>query len=125
MSQCFLSRNLRTAWRCCALVGLFALINASAPGQIVLTPQREDGLYGPGQTAGWTVATAEQTTTTTRIHYTIRKNGVGEPIDQGTLALTSGSATIESALPEPGAITLSVRALDDSSAVGARNAPEP
>ena len=123
MLQCMWFQTLRTARWGSALVALVALIHTSAPGQIVLTPQREGGLYGPGQAAGWTITSASQSTSATLIQYIIRKNGVGEPEEQGTLELTSGSATIEYALTEPGAIHLSVRAPDIPSAENVSNGP--
>jgi cephalosporin-C deacetylase len=102
---------------------LAVLIWSACPsfGQVVLTPQNADGLYKAGENAVWTVKPAPQSSTTS-VTYTARKNGTGSPFKEGTLDLSSGSATIELTLDEPGAITLNVTPQADP-ATSAESAP--
>jgi cephalosporin-C deacetylase-like acetyl esterase len=75
-------------------------------GQVVLTPKNSDGLYHAGEKAVWTVKPASDSKTTNAT-YSVRKNGTTQ-IQQGTLDLSSGSATIEAAMDEPGELVVAV-----------------
>jgi cephalosporin-C deacetylase-like acetyl esterase len=77
-------------------------------GQVVLTPKHPDGLYHAGEKAVWTVKPASDSKAT-NANYTIRKNGTTQ-IQQGELDLSSGSASIEVGLDEPGELVLNVTA---------------
>jgi endoglucanase len=93
-----------------ARIGFLVLLAAFAGpcfGQIVLTPRNPNGLYRPGEKVVWTV-TAGSESDKTKAEYSIRKNGADEVLKQGTIDLSSGSATIESSLGEPGALLLEV-----------------
>jgi cephalosporin-C deacetylase-like acetyl esterase len=95
--------------RTISLAILLSLVAGPCLGQqLVITPRNADGLYKAGEAANWTITRGPQATATTAT-YTIRKNGVMPPIKEGSLDLSSGSATIQMALDEPGALTLEVR----------------
>jgi cephalosporin-C deacetylase-like acetyl esterase len=105
------------AWLACAATRSLA--------QVVLTPKHSDGLYQAGEKAVWTVKPASDSKATNAT-YSVRKNGVTQ-IQQGTLRLSSGSATIEVGLDEPGELVLNVTPPTESetnSAMGTTNAPE-
>ena len=86
---------------------LVAICAAGSVGQVVLTPQRPDGLYAPGDTAAWTVTPARGAATT-QASYVVLKNGRRPAVKEGMLDLTNGSAAIEYPLGEPGQITIEV-----------------
>jgi cephalosporin-C deacetylase-like acetyl esterase len=89
---------------------LFALliwVVSPCDGQVVLSPKNSDGLYKASEKVVWTVKPAPQSTTT-NASYSIRKNGTTQYLKQGTLDLSSGSATIETGLDEPCEIVLDV-----------------
>ena len=88
------------------LVALLACATIGSQGQVVLRPKNSNGLYQVGEKAVWTVKPASESTATNAT-YAVRKNGTTQ-IQQGTLDLSSGSATIEAGLDEPGELVLSV-----------------
>lgn len=101
----------------------------SAPcfAQVVLTPAHSDGLYEAGEEVVWTLKPSSQFATTI-INYSIRKNGTTQILQQGTLDLSSGSATIAATLDEPGELVLVVTpraATTTDSAPASTNAVEP
>lgn len=90
-----------------AWIVLLAAFVEPCLGQIVLKPKNPNGLYGPGEKVVWTV-TAGSATDKTKVEYSIRKNGAEEVLKKGMIDLSSGSATIEAKLGEPGALLLEV-----------------
>jgi cephalosporin-C deacetylase-like acetyl esterase len=92
--------------RSCALVVLLIWAAWPCRGQIVLTPRNSDGLYKPDEKVVWTVKPSAQSTTT-NASYVVRKNGT-TTYRQGMLDLSSGSATIEVKMEEPGEFVLEV-----------------
>jgi cephalosporin-C deacetylase-like acetyl esterase len=82
--------------------------------QLTLTPLKPTARYEVGGQIGWTVAvTGGQFASAT---YTLKKNGL-TVLKTDTLDLSSGRATIETSLDEPGTILLNIR--------GAGAAPTP
>jgi hypothetical protein len=73
--------------------------------QFVLTPRNTDGLYQVGENAVWIVKPAADSQATPVI-YSAHKNGTDQILQQGTLNLSSGGATIEAGLGEPGEVAL-------------------
>jgi cephalosporin-C deacetylase len=95
-------------------------------GQFVLTPKNANGLYPAGEKAVWILKPAPDSRATNAT-YSIRKNGTMQVLQQGTLDLSSASATIEVGLDEPGELVLNVTPLTPSATSSARsstNAPE-
>jgi len=108
-----------------ALVALLACFATRSQGQIVLTPKNSDGLYQAGEKAVWTVKPTSESNATNAT-YSVRKNGVTQ-IQQGRLDLSSGSATIEVGLEEPGELVLNVTPdtlSETNSATSSTNATE-
>ena len=83
------------------------LVAQAGFGQVIITPKNADGLYRAGEKAVWTVKPGPQSATTA-VDYTIHKNGGTAQLNKGTLDLSSGSATVEIGLDEPGQIVLEV-----------------
>ncbi len=82
----------------------------AAPAQsITLTPLQPGFIYAVGEKLGWSV-TAPVGTVTGPVTYTLRKNGLSAGYKTDTLDLSSGSATIETTLDEPGSVLVEVRA---------------
>lgn len=88
------------------VAALLACVATCSQGQVVLTPKNSDGLYQAGEKAVWTVKAASESTATNAT-YSVRKNGTTQ-IQQGTLEVSSGSATIKVGLDEPGELVLNV-----------------
>jgi cephalosporin-C deacetylase-like acetyl esterase len=88
---------------------LALLVWAAGPGfgQVAVTPRNSDGLYKAGEKVAWTVKPALDSKVTNAT-YSIRKNGTSQILQQGTVDLSSGSATIEAGLDEPGELVLTV-----------------
>ena len=89
----------------------FALLFAAAAGaqSLVCTPFHAAGIYNLGERAGWTVTLPQGATSISHYTYVIRKNN-SDVIAAGALDLSSGSATIETALGEPAMIYVEVKA---------------
>jgi cephalosporin-C deacetylase-like acetyl esterase len=92
-----------------AFAGLaFAL--AVPAQQLTFVPFHSNGIYALGEKAGWTVsAPKDAAASPTKYTYEIKKNNFSN-IKTGTLDLSSGSATIEATLPEPGTLYVTVTA---------------
>jgi len=99
--------------RSSALVLLLVAVAWPCSGQVVLTPKNSDGFYQAGEKAVWTVKPAADSKTTNAT-YSVRKNGTTQVLQQGALDLSSGSATIEVGLDEPGQLALTVTLPPDS-----------
>src|SRR5579864_6044836 len=105
MSITLHSSSSRARGRLSFLLGslLLALCstNASAQQDITFTPFHANGIYQPGERLGWTVTKVNGAAGPTRFAYDIKKNEM-EVLRSSTLDLSSGTATIEAALDEPG-----------------------
>lgn len=104
------------------------LVWAARPcfGQFVLTPRNANGLYPAGEKAVWTVKPAADSKATNAT-YTVHKNGTPQVVQQGTLDFSSGGATVEVGLDEPGELVLELTPpprLETNSAASSANAPE-
>ena len=91
-----------------ALVCALAIVaHAQEPA---FTPFHANGIYQPGETAGWRVALPHGATAPAGAYtYNIRKNNF-DIVAAGSLDLSSGSATIETALGEPAMLYVEVTA---------------
>src|ERR1035438_4440869 len=78
---------------------------APAPGRRRRTPATADS----GEKAGWTVTLAQGATASSHYTYIIKRNNF-DVIAAAALDLSSGSATIETALSEPAMLYVEVRA---------------
>jgi cephalosporin-C deacetylase len=90
---------------------LAALLAPCAAGaqQLAFTPYHADGIYRVGERVGWHVALAPgQSAAPGRYTYTVKRDG-GTVTDTGSFTLASGSAKIETSLPEPGMLFVEVR----------------
>lgn len=108
------------------LAALLACIAARSQGQILLTPKNSNGLYQAGEKAAWTVKSASDSNATNAT-YSVRKNGTTQVLQQGTLDLSSGDATLQAGLDEPGELVLNVMAptpSETNSAASSTNATE-
>src|SRR4051812_24803959 len=94
------------------------------PQQLTFTPYHASGIYGVGETVGWTVTPAPAAPIY-KYRWTIRRNNA-VVLKQAVLDLSNGKAAIEIAASEPGMIYVAVEAFDDltetaaPSAAGAR-----
>ena len=92
-----------------AIAALFCAALAAQAQQLIFTPFHANGIYALGEKAGWRVTLAQGSTTPAGAYpYVIRKNNV-DSIAAGALDLSSGSATIETALGEPAMIYVEVQ----------------
>lgn len=78
------------------------------PQQLVFTPYHASGIYGVGETVGWT-ATPGPTPPTYAYKWTIRRNNA-VVLMEGTLDLSTGKATIEIVADQPEMIYLAIEA---------------
>src|SRR4051812_6745623 len=81
------------------------------PQQLTFTPYHASGIYGVGETVGWTVTPAPAAPTY-KYRWTIRRNNA-VVLKEATLDLSNGKAAIEIAASEPGMIYVAVEAFDD------------
>jgi cephalosporin-C deacetylase len=105
-----------------SFAGLALFLAASLAGaqQLTFAPLHENGVYALGEKAGWTVTLAQGAAAPNGTYtYVIKKNNL-DAIQNGTLDLSSGSATIETTLDEPGMLYVEVKA---SAAEGVQAGP--
>ncbi len=104
-----------------ALVGasLASLSAQRAPiaQQLAFVPYHANGIYGVGETVGWTV-TAGTTPPTYAYRWTIRRNNA-VVLKEGKLDLSKGKDTIEIVGDQPGMIYVAVEAYADAAPAGA------
>ena len=74
---------------------------------IIISPERPNGLYAPGERVRWTVR-APLGMPGARYTYEVRENNLGV-LSSGTLDLSSGATTVEGSLSRPGLISLVLR----------------
>ena len=93
-----------------ALASAFFLTALPARAQeLSFVPFHQNGIYALGEKAGWTVTLAQGATASSHYTYIIKRNNF-DVIAAGALDLSSGSATIETALSEPAMLYVEVRA---------------
>lgn len=91
------------------------------PQQLSFTPYHASGIYGIGETVGWTV-TPGPVTPTYAYKWTIRRNN-NVVLKEGKLDLSSGKDRIEITGEQPGMIYVAIEAYEDLP--GAAPAAEP
>jgi cephalosporin-C deacetylase len=75
---------------------------------VAVVPLKATGIYDQGEKAGWTVKVAEGATAPTgKFSFVLKKNNL-EQIKSGEFDLSSGSATIDTTLDEPGMLYLDI-----------------
>ncbi len=75
---------------------------------VSVLPDKKDGVYKIGETITWNLTvTSRATTRYTSAHYILKKCGM-TVFKEGDIDLSSGSATIQSSLDEPGTIMVEV-----------------
>jgi cephalosporin-C deacetylase-like acetyl esterase len=100
----------RTAAGLALAAAFFLAVPPAEAQELIFTPFHQNGIYALGEKAGWTV-TLPQGAAVSSPHYTylIKKNNF-DIIAAGELDLSSGSATIETALGEPAMLYVEVSA---------------
>lgn len=84
---------------------LSATVNAQ---QLTLTPLHSSGIYEVGEKVGWTIAMAgDAAAPVGKYEFTIKKNNF-TVLKTGTFELSSGKATLETSLDEPGMIYVQI-----------------
>src|SRR2546430_4507476 len=76
--------------------------------QLPFTPYHANGIYELRERVGWTVAVAPSQPAAGTYTYTVKRDGLAV-IVSGTLDLSSGHATIVTALDQPGMLLVEVR----------------
>ena len=104
-----------------ALALVCAFVFAAPAQQLSFTPFHKNGIYDIGEKAGWTV-TQPEAAPVSKYGYVIKKNNA-DVVQTGTLALSSGTATIEATLGEPAMLYVEVAA-DPLIHLGAAIAPQ-
>ena len=78
--------------------------------EIVATPQKAGGVYDLGEKVTWRIEVRQQTTTPpVQAHYTLKKGGL-TVLKEGTLDFSSGPATLQASLDEPGTLLAEIKA---------------
>ena len=101
-------------WRVGAVAGAMLVSASLAAGQaqvspeaqLVSTPYHSTGIYDVGEKVGWTV-TRPADDGCAQYAYTVKKNNL-DVVKTGELDLTAGTATIETALNEPGMVLVNI-----------------
>ena len=76
--------------------------------QLTFTPYHANGVYELRERVGWNVAVAPGQPAAGTYTYTVKRDGLAV-IGSGTLDLSSGHATIVTALDQPGMLLVEVR----------------
>src|SRR5580693_6970956 len=92
----------RRVLHACLLAGLCCTA-ASAQQGLTFIPFHANGIYQTGEKVGWTVTRPRSAAGPARFDYEIKKNE-REVLRGSTLDLSSGTATIEAVLDEPGMV---------------------
>jgi cephalosporin-C deacetylase-like acetyl esterase len=110
MQHCALfPARLRLSAAGLALASALSLATLPARAQeLFFTPFHQNGIYALGEKAGWTVTLPQGATALSHYTYIIKKNNF-DVIAAGALDLSSGSATIETALAEPAMLYVEVK----------------
>lgn len=102
--------SLHLRWMSVFVGGLLAACTVFAQQiapQITFTPSKSSAVYQVGEKIGWEVKTVEGQSFGA-VTYTLKKNGL-TTYKTDTIDLSSGRATIETSLDEPGAVFLEVQ----------------
>lgn len=83
------------------------LASGLAAQTLTIVPAKTPGIYAVGEKIGWTVAVPEGQTVASAT-YTLKKNGL-TVYKTDAVDLSSGKATIETSLEEPGSVLLEVQ----------------
>jgi len=90
------------------LASAFAWTSAEAQ-QLAFAPYHANGIYAVGERVGWRVEVVPgQSAAPGRYSYTVKRDGA-TVVGTGTFDLTSGAATIETSLRQPGMVLVEVR----------------
>ena len=84
---------------------LLATAPAGLAQPLTITPLKPGGIYDVGEKIGWKITAA--TPPAAPLIYDLKKNGL-KIYQEATLDLSSGAATIETSLDEPGAVLLEI-----------------
>ncbi len=114
MDPSLLSVRFRVRWRAGAVAGAMLVSVSLAAGQpqvspdaqLVFTPYHATGIYDVGERVGWTV-TRPADDACAHYAYTVKKNNL-DAVKTGELDLTAGTATLETALNEPGMVLVNI-----------------
>src|SRR5437588_6008531 len=84
------------------------VVSVAQAQQLSFTPFHKSGIYELGEKAGWTVTLAQDAgVPVSKYTYVIKKNNL-DVIQEGTLDLSAGAATIEAMLDEPAMLYVEV-----------------
>ncbi len=83
----------------------FGLALAAPAVELAVVPDRDTGVYDPGQTVTWTITAKDAAPTD--LKYTVKSGGATQ-IAEGTLTFTDNKATVSAKLDEPGTLLLTV-----------------
>lgn len=95
--------RIRTAFLAFTATALFT--SASVATEITATPAHADGIYTVGEKVSWRVTAPGAAA----VHGTVKENDT-KVLWQGDLALADGGAVLETSLPEPGMLLVSLSA---------------
>jgi cephalosporin-C deacetylase len=87
---------------------LMAWPAAATAQQLTFTPYHTTGIYALNERVGWTVTVPPGSTANGRYTYTVRRNNL-DVLQTGDFDMSSGKATIETAISEPAMLTVEVR----------------
>ncbi len=93
-------------------LGLLVLCTASWGADFKIRPDREEGLYSPGEEATWTIEAVgleDGQSAPASAKYQLLSNGLVK-LEAGTLELTDGEATFTATRDDPGTLLLIVEA---------------
>ena len=100
----------RTIRRFLCLIALLLLPAAGSAQEISVTPSTPTGVYDVKEQIEWRVeVSGADKAKLVEAHYTLKK-GELTPLRDGTLDLSSGSATVDATLDEPGTVLLEIKA---------------
>ena len=107
--------------KCLALICIF--VSVAQAQQLSFTPFHKSGIYELGEKAGWAVTLAQDADVpVTKYTYVIKKNNF-DLIQEGTLDVAAGAASIETMLDEPAMLYVEVTLSGTMIHLGAAIAP--
>jgi cephalosporin-C deacetylase-like acetyl esterase len=90
------------------LLGLLSLAPVAGAQQLRFAPYHPDGTYGAGETVGWRVTPAADSSPVGRFTYSVRRDG-NLLLDRGSFDVSGGSAVIETSSEVPGMLLVEIR----------------
>jgi hypothetical protein len=102
--------SLRRHFNFTIILAAFVFLTATAfclAQQPAINPFKSSGIYGVGESVGWTVTLPQGTAPNVDYTYTIKKNNY-DVIKTGKLDLSKGRDTIEVTLPEPAMVYVQI-----------------